>query len=219
MDRPLSLLVFLLVGVFAAPNGRAQDRTDLQVSVGPIFTLTGIGLSSNVRITPQFSASAEFSVLPFPSVEVEIEDLEYDLDPGAYSILLLGHYHPGAGNFAIGAGVMFGGYGLEGVATPSEPVEVGGTTYQPEELGEVTGDFALGGPSVLLEVARRGTGFNVSLGVLIPASSRAEWTVTGMAADDPDFQEDVDLELEEIEDELQRLPVLPYFRIGYQFGL
>ncbi|MEM6785716.1 MAG: hypothetical protein AAF624_18495 [Bacteroidota bacterium] len=81
------------------------------------------------------------------------------------------------------------------------------------------GDFALGGPSVLLEVARRGTGFNVSLGILIPASSSAAWTVTGVAATDPDFQDDEDQELEEIEDELQREPVLPYFRIGYQFGL
>ncbi|MEM6785715.1 MAG: hypothetical protein AAF624_18490 [Bacteroidota bacterium] len=129
-------MVFL-VGALAAPHSRAQPGTDLQVSVGPVFTLTGLGLSGNVRVAPRFSASAEFSWLPFPSIEAEIEDLDYDLGPNAYSILLLGHYHPGAGNFALGVGVMFGGYTLEGVATPKEPVEIGGTTYQPEALGEV----------------------------------------------------------------------------------
>ncbi|MEL6445655.1 MAG: hypothetical protein AAFQ86_15610 [Bacteroidota bacterium] len=219
MSRSLCLLVLLLASILVAPSSRAQGGGDVQVSVGPVFTLTGLGLSSNVRITSRFSASAEFSVLPFPGIDVEIEDLDYDLDPSAFSILLLGHYHPGAGNFAVGGGVMFGGYSLEGVATPTESVEIGDETYAPNEVGRVLGDFSVGGPSVLLEVARRGAGFNVGLGVLIPATASADLTAEGPVADEPEFQADLEQELDEIEDELRRVPVLPYFRIGYQFGL
>lgn len=214
----LALSAVLTAAAFA-PTADAQT-IGARYSVGPLLTSTGFGVSGSARFSERFSASAEFSLAPTPDVDIDdIEGLDYSFDLSVRSLVVMGHYHPFGGGFALGLGGFFGGYGLEGSATPTESVFIGDEEYTPQELGTVTGDFSVGGPGLMLEIGRRGTGFNIGLGLVVPASTSAALSVSGVVGDDPAFRENAEAEVEDIEDTLAVVPVLPYLRIGYLIGL
>ncbi|MEM1116987.1 MAG: hypothetical protein AAGJ11_10810 [Bacteroidota bacterium] len=213
-------VLLLVLAVLVLP-ARAQAPGAVEPSVGIALTGTGIGVGGTIQATSTFSVSAEVSAVPFGlGIDLgEIEDLRYETDLQAFSVTVMGHVHPFGGGFALGAGAYIGGYGLDGTAEAEDDVEIGDGTYTPDELGTITADIRLGGPAAVVEIGRRGRGVNVGLGVAVPARPRVELAFSGSAAQDPDFQQDVDREVEDIEDELGVVPVLPFLRLGYQFGL
>ncbi len=204
---PLALLLALTV--------QAQPA---RFSIGPQLSTLGIGLSGSYRLHRNLSVSAEANILPLGTVEFEEDDLSYEGDGQASGGLLLVNLHPGGGNFSVGAGLFVGGYELDGTATPSEPVELGGQTYLPGEVGNVVGEFWARGPVPIFMLGWRGRGFNFGVGVTTGYDARAELTVTGPAATRQDVRESVAREQQNIEDGFKKVPVIPYLRIGWQFG-
>ena len=219
----------LLLGGFAlaalAP-ARAQDAPEVQLSAGPVLTATGLGAGGTARVTPRFSASAEVGGLPFGiGLDLgDIEEVDYTVDLTVWSLTLMGHVHPLGGGFALGGGLFLGGYGLDGTGTPEGTVQIGDETYTAEEIGTAFAEFRIGGPAPVLEVGRRGRGVNVGVGVVLPVAVRVDVRFDGPLADDPAFQAALDAELQNIEDAIEEsdlifVDVLPFVRLGYQFGL
>ena len=211
MRRALLLPFALLFALMA----QAQPA---RFSIGPQLSTLGVGLSGSYRLHRNLSISAEASVLPLGTMEFEEDDLTYEGDGQARGGLILVNLHPGGGNFSIGAGLFVGGYELDGTATPSEPVELGGQTYQPSEVGNVVGEFWARGPVPVFVLGWRGRGFNFGVGVTTGYDAKVDLRVTGPAANRQDVRESVAREQQNIEDELKKVPVLPYLRIGWQFG-
>lgn len=218
-----SALYLLLFGLLlAAPRlCQAQGPSHMQFSLGPTLTGTGIGIGGTAKFTPKFSASAEFNTAPFsPSLDLDdVEGVSYAVDLKVRGLSLMGHYHPFGGGFALGAGLLFGGYGLDGTGVPLGSVEIGDETYSAGELGTATAEFRLGGPAPVFELGRRGRGFNVGLGVILPVRASVDVAFTGPVTDDPAFQASLEQELGDIEDEIKIISALPFFRIGYQIGI
>ena len=199
-----------------APAINAQDLT---ISLGPQLSTFGIGLAGDVKISDTFGVSAELNFLPMGNYDAEIDDVEYAFDPNFRSFILMANYFPGGGRFGLGAGVMLGGYGLKGeYSEPNGQIDIGGTNYPSAALGTLTGDFEIGGPSLALQLGWRSAGFNFGLGVFTFNSS-ASIDASGPLGSDPTFRADVDREIEMAKDDLEVIPVIPYLRIGYQFGI
>lgn len=208
-------LLCLFACLMALP-ARAQHSP---FSVGPQFSSLGFGVGASYFAAPQISFSAEASLMPVLSPAVEISGVDYDAEIRIGGGVLLANYHPGSGRFSLGAGVLVGGYGLEGTATPTEPVVVGGREYQPEEIGRLDGTLSVRGPRPTFLLGWRGEGLNFGLGVTGGYAFRFNLEANGPAASSAEFRQRVEQERQEIQDRLKRMPVLPYFRLGWQFGL
>lgn len=208
---PLVLLAALLI----APSTWSQPA---RFSIGPQLTTLGVGVSGAYRISPRLSLSAEANLLPIGSQSAEIDGVDYDADVQVRGALLMANVHPGGGNFSLGAGLLIGGYGLDGTATPTEPVEIGDDTYAPQEVGMLVGTFSVGGPRPTFLLGWRGRGFNFGLGATVGYASSVAFEVTGPAAARQDMRDSVEQQRQEIEDAIKKVPVLPYLRIGWQFG-
>lgn len=212
MSRSLLLLASLL----SVPCLTAQHAA---FSIGPQATTLGLGLSASYRLHPSVSVSAEANVFPPISATVDEDDLRYEGDGRARGGVLLVNLHPGGGNFSVGAGLFVGGYDLDGTATPTRPVEFGGQTYQPEALGSVVGEFRARGPVPVFLIGWRGPGFNFGVGITTGYDAQVNLTVTGPAANQEDVRASVAKERQRIEDDLKKVPVIPYLRLGWQFEL
>lgn len=220
---PFSYRGFLCVALLTSPLLAHAQPDALEFSVGPTFSLTGLGLGGTAKFIPQFSASAEISTaLISPAFDIgEIEEVDYNVELSIWSFTVMGHYHPTGGSFALGAGLYVGGYGLDGTGIATERITIGETTYEAAELGEAAAAFRLGGPTPVIEIGRRGRGFNVGIGAIIPINTKVDLAFPGNTlSPDREAQLEADLETEisDIRDDLRFIPGLPFFRIGYQFG-
>lgn len=208
----LALLVITLVPVTA--SGQVVG-----VFVGPQISGLGIGASAHAKFT-QFSVSGEFGIIPINSFDLESDDIEYEIDTKMGGGLLMANFHPGVAGLAFGAGVLIGGYNASGDAIELEgEVEIGDGQYQAVELGTLAGNLDFGGPAPAIMLGRRSGGFNIGVGVAFTGSPKFRLDVTGAIADDPQFQADLEVERKNAQEELNKLPVLPMFRLGWQFGL
>ena len=93
---------------------------------------------------------------------------------------------------------------------------MGPTTHQ--DIGNLTGSFDFGGPAPAFMVGRRSGGFNLGVGVALTGRPQVNLTATGALSEDPQFQADLDREVQAAQAELDRIPVMPLIRLGWQFG-
>lgn len=211
MRISLSVVIVLLVAV---SSSAAQN-----IYVGPEIGVIGIGASAEVDFG-SFSASAEAGMVPVNSVRYEQSGTEYLLDTQTFSGLLLANFKPGGGSFAIGAGLYFGGLNGDGEAQDvGLGYAVGDNLYSASEVGEMQVELEFGGvaPAVMLGV--RGSGFNFGLGVAFTGQPEYRMMATGPIRNDPQFLDDVEIELEDVVDVFDKIPVMPLLRIGWQFGV
>ncbi len=211
MPRALLLLAALLM----LPTAHAQTGAR---SLGPQLSTLGVGLSGSYRLSRLLSVSAEANLLPTLSASYDVDGIDYDADAQVRGSLLLVNLHPFGGTFSVGGGLFFGGYELDATATPAEPVEIGGDTYQPEEIGTLDGVFSARGPIPVVMLGWRGRGFNFGVGVTTGYAAKVELTASGPYASRPEVQESLEEERQDIEDQIREVPVLPYLRLGWQFG-
>lgn len=218
----LVLRGLLCIAFLTAPLLTHAQPIDPEFSAGPIFSLTGLGIGATAKVVPQFSVSGEFTTaFVSPPIDLgDFEEVDYDVDLSIWSFSLMGHVHPLGGSFAIGAGLYIGGYGLEGTGVANEEITIGDNTYQAAELGEAVAEFRLGGPTPVFEIGRRGKGFNVGIGVIVPINTKVDLTFPdNTVPNQAQFEADLEAEISEVRDELRFIPLLPFFRIGYQFGV
>ena len=179
----------------------------------------GPGITGSVYVTDNFSASLDLNILPLPDWRGIIDGVKYELSPTVRGGLMLLNYHPFATKFSLGVGMLFGGYTLDGQSTENNGTfSLGNQTYPASLVGTLTGTFESNRPTLALQIGWRGKGFNASFGIS-PFNTSANLTASGPAGSNPVFQNDVEEEIDRIKNEIERFPLLPYIRIGYQFSL
>ena len=194
-------------------------------SIGPELTSTGVGIGFTAKVTPQFGFSAEATTvgsLANQLLETYGDDaLDFDgditTDISVSGLILVGSFYPFGRTFSIDAGMFWGGYNFVIAVTPSEGVEFGGTTYTPEELGLVELEANIGGPSPILMFGWHGRGLNLSVGAYVN-NLTYELSVDGLIANDPTFEQDLQAEIDTQSEDFSSFPVVPFFRLGFQFG-
>jgi hypothetical protein len=189
------------------------------VYVGPQIGLLGIGAGVEVDVGP-VSFSGEASFLPLTSVAYEQSGTEFEMDTKTFSGLVMVNFAPTPGRFYIGAGVLIGGITADGGARRLRgQVEVGDGRYPATEIGQFNVAFEYDGVAPAAMIGLRGAGINVGLGVALTGKPVYTMTATGSLRNDAQFMVDLETETNNVQEHLDKIPLMPLLRIGWQFGV
>ena len=157
-------------------------------AIGAKAGTLGIGGELTTNLAPDVHLRAGVQGLGF-DFEAEFDDIDYDVDVDLLNPMLVLDWYPFSGSFRVSAGVVFNNSDISLEATSSQPIEIGGSTYDPADLGSIRGS-----PNVTLRA-------------------------TGPFANDPALLADLALEEEEIEDDLDVVRLYPVlsFTLYYRF--
>ncbi len=177
----------------------------------------------------QISESASFRVGAFfLSLEREekVDTITYDLDVSLKWMPVLIDWNPGGSIFRMSGGLLFNRSSVNASYIPDFSVEIGGHTYTPDNVGEVTGKIKMqpvspylgiglgrpvtgnSGVRFILDAGIAFTGFTVNLGHIGGELSPAL---------EEQLQEDLDAEADSLEDTLDDLSVYPVFSAGLYY--
>lgn len=194
-------------------------------AIGAKAGTLGIGGEIVTDLVPDVHLRGSFQWLDF-GFDTEFDDIDYDVDVEFLNPMLVLDWYPFSGGFRISAGVLFNGSEIDLEATSDEPVEIGGTLYDPSEFGSIVGksDFddvapyvGIGFGNPLSSAGR--WGFTADAGVAFIGSPNVSLRATGPFADNAGLLADLAEEEEEIEDDLDHLRLYPVlsFTLYYRF--
>lgn len=126
----------------------------------------------------------------------------------------------------IGGGFLVKPDGIALSATPTEPQDIGGEQYAPEEIGTLRGGLQTTdrAPYALIgfgkHVSRR-AGLTLDLGVAFLRDTRVTLdSEGGTLSDDPSFRQQLDAQARSFEDDLPRyLELWPMVSLGFRIGI
>lgn len=225
--RPLTLAAALAFGVLwvlvgPAPTAAQEGSEGLNPSVGGTIGTPGLGIEAGVRPWERFGFRLGLSWIPYEH-DIEEDDVTGTISPPSPITRLTADFFPMAGAFHLSLGLHNYSGGLSGRAVPLEGIEVNDREYSPEEIGVFTARVwgRQTAPFVGLGWQSRSGRIQpyVDLGVLLTGSPKVRVHVSGVIADDPQFQEDLDAEIRELEDELSSFRVFPHLSFGLRFGI
>jgi hypothetical protein len=175
----------------------------------------GIGGDLTTNLVPDVHLRAGVQWFEL-DVDMEIDDIDYDVDLTLLNPLLLLDWYPFAGDFRISAGVLLNASDIDLEATSADAIEIGGSFYEPEEFGSIRGgsDFEEIAPYIGIGFGNhlsqdRRWGLSADIGVAFVGSPNVDLRVTGPLADFPPLLADLAEEEREIEDKLDKYKFYP----------
>jgi hypothetical protein len=215
MRRLLTLIAFL--AVVASPAAA-------QWSLGP--QVGGLGVGGSVTRTTLLgfvSFSGEYSFAPVGATVVNLEGVEYRLEPAVAGGTAFVNLHPFGSSFSLGAGYLFGGYQADaGLPADAGAYVLGGDTYTVDAYGPLTGLFELKGPVPAFMIGWRGAGFNFGLGIALTEAA-VSLAASGPLSSEPAFVAALERERLDLQNALQielfGLSGIPLIRLGWELGL
>jgi len=205
----------LLAGAAIILLPAAAAAQDYTIFAGPKLSTLGAGGEIGVELNEHVSVRASGTVFQYDFNET-LDDIDssIELDLGAVGVQL--DYFPFGNAFFVSGGVFSNLNDVNTSAQPSGPVEIGGTTYQPAEVGRITGngDFADIAPYLGIGAAW-GLGdsgnwqFVAEAGAYFQGEPEITYSATGQLANDPNFIADLQAEAASAEEDLDRLATYP----------
>ena len=221
MKKFLFSLVAIAVMAGFANVARAQGGLALGLKVGTL----GPGVELTGYLIEDLNIRGGFNYLPY-SYEFEEDGINYDADLTMQTGLILLDWHMFGNNFRFSAGVVINDNELEATGDTSEPEEIGSNLYTPSEVGTIKGTATFDqvapyvgigyGNAVADDVS---LSFIFDLGVIFQGTPDIEISSDGSLANDPQFQEDLKEEEQDIQDEADAFKIYPVlaFGIAYYF--
>lgn len=212
------LWTVVLIGLSTALPASAQDMGG-SIEIGTL----GLGARFAVTLGPQVVLRTGAGFEPF-SLRADESDVVYDLDVPNPSFSTLLDWHPGARAFRLSGGIYYFTDDVKAKATPDRPVEIGDHEYDGSQIGTLIGDLGTRrfAPYVGIGVGnstRLGTTFALDLGLAFHGTPDVHLRATGPIRDDPTFQADLDQELQEVNDDIERFKAYPVLTLGIGFGI
>ena len=199
------------------------EREGLGLGVGVAYSPLGSGLELYWQINDYFALRGATGKADESMDDEEYDDIEYDADVELDSQALTLDIHPFGGTFfiAVGQAKLDNLIGLVGQL--SQPVEIGNTTYNPDDIGSLNAALDISGSVPYVSLGWRGVepGFTVSfeLGAASIDSPDALLSVTcgDAIAGTPQcdqLQADAEIERGNLEDDASDLDFWPFARLG-----
>jgi hypothetical protein len=210
-------LSLMIAAISIAVPAKAQDA-GLAVHVGSM----GVGADAAVMVHHNIGLRASGNYFPF-DINFNSSGVDYNLEMPSPQFLLLADLYP-TGSFRVSAGLMISSTSFDLTGELDGPVDIGGTTYTPAEVGNLTGTIETRDVSPYIGIgfgnptANR-VGFFVDLGVAFHGNPEASAAADGPVASQPGFQQDLDREVQEIQDDVEDVIVYPVLSIGISIGL
>lgn len=214
-----ALAAALICGALTMPTAAPAAGVAADLHAGTL----GFGLGATLQVTDSLNARLGFNTARF-SDDLTESDIDYDVDLEWDTFYALADWHALYGGFRVTAGLMRNGNQLEGVASSSGTVEIGGTLYRLDQVGELKASvefddvapyFGVGWGNAFNRGSR--VRLNLDLGVLVQDSAKASLTQVGGVVTVE--RGDLDREEQQLEDDLDEFDLYPVISlgIGYRF--
>ncbi len=218
MTRAL-ILAACLVAVAGAAEAQTRSRS-------PITAALNLG-------TPGVGVEAQLSLGPVFVVRGGIDTLGYDLDQSFDGVDYSGRFdfdtvsafvdvHPFANAFLISGGVYVGERTIGLNARPSVPLDIGGQTFTPGQIGTLSGAIKLSDVAPFVGVGfddafyrESRWGFRAIAGVAWSEAPEVALTSTGGSlSNDPTFRARLEQEARDISAEAEDKGIFPIVQLG-----
>ena len=202
--------------VMAAPL-RAQN-----IGVAGHASTLGVGGEVTLGLSPQLGVRGRVSVQPWePNRIIDEVDVTASFSSPVYSGFV--DFYPFGGSFHLTGGLVHFSAPITLFGTPVAPVEVNGSMYDPSQIGDVEVEvqtkerapyagIGFGRPSGY------GFGMFVDMGVVFQGEPTLNVQFDGPFANDPTFQQNLDVEIAQVEDDISSFKYYPVLSIGLRFG-
>ena len=221
--RSIGAALLLAGAAGASYADESSERDGLGLGVGVAYSPLGSGLEVYWQINDYFALRGATGKADESMDDEEYDDIEYDADVELDSQALTLDIHPFGGTFfiAVGQAKLDNLIGLVGQL--SQPVEIGNTTYNPDDIGSLNAALDISGSVPYVSLGWRGVepGFTVSfeLGAASIDSPDALLSVTcgDAIAGTPQcdqLQADAEIERGNLEDDASDLDFWPFARLG-----
>jgi hypothetical protein len=213
------LLLAVLV-VIALPAGAHAQTIGIGVRAGTL----GLGPEASARLTDNIGVRGGIGVIPVEPGG-SFGDIDYTIQPASPLINVGLDFHPGAGGFRLGGGLLFISKNTTMEAEYTGTVEIGGRVYQGSEVGELRAalDHGSAAPYLTLGFGRttaRGMGLFLDLGAAFLSEPSLTLTATGHATQSEQFRDDLERQRQQSEEDARTyLRILPILSVGLRFGL
>jgi hypothetical protein len=181
----------------------------------------GLGADVAVQVHRNLGLRAGGNFFPF-GVNFTASDVSYNLDLPSPQFMVLADLYP-TGGFRISGGVMISSANFELTGVLDGPVNIGGTSYSPAEVGNLTGALETRDVSPYIGIGfgnpvSSRVGFFLDLGVAFHGSPQASVRVDGPISAAPGFQQDLDREIQDVQDDVESITVYPVLSVGFSIG-
>ena len=217
MKRTLSLAALALGGA-----GAAHAQTNLAISVG-IGTTGGI-VEAQAELTPNIQLRGGYNYFQY-GADDSYDDIRYNGDLDLSTVGAFIDFRPFGGSFIITGGAYFGEKTQNLTAEPGQTYQIGGQTYSSAQVGTLTGSADLEDTAPFVGLGWDTTfqgdgnfGFKFIAGAMFTGSPDVELTSTGGSlSNDPNFQQQLATEEQNLEDDVDKFKVYPVVQAGLTF--
>jgi hypothetical protein len=219
MTRNASIHAVLALALLLAPSSAAG-----QIGVAARGGTLGIGAEAALGLSDRLVLRGGVGLQAF-DVSTTFDSVAVDLElPDSWYNVGIDLYLNGA--FRVGAGILFKSDDPRVTGTLEGPVDIGGRTFTPEEIGTLTGvlDSREHAPYVLLGFGKH-TDAGLGLSLDVGAAFTGDPDVTldaqgGTFSDQQELQSRLDQEAQDFEDDMRTyLRIWPILSLGVRLGL
>ena len=219
-------------------------QADPELAIGGGIGTPGANVEAQIALNDLFGLRGGYNYLAY-STDDTFDDIAYDaeLDMQTFGAFL--DVRPFSNSFIVTGGAYFGDKKIDAIARPTTSVEIGGTFFTPEQIGELdmTGDIGSTAPfaGIGFDTTFQGDGnigFKLIAGAMFTDSPAITLTAEGgdiCAFEDPVqaaaceadpaaqtaalvvFQAELEQERQNLEDDIEDFKVYPVLQAGLTF--
>jgi len=210
------LAAAVAVAVFAASAADAQT-----LSVGLNVGTPGVGVQASAKVNDMVVIRGAIDGVSI-SHDEDYSDIDYDGKAKLFTGGLFADLHPGGSAFFVSGGAYVGKRKINLRAQPTAPVEIGGQTFTPAQVGRLDGEAKLSNvqPFVGLGfdntfVGERGWGFRALAGVAFSKRPDVDLVASGgTLSNDANFQARLAAEEAEARRDAKDFRYFPVLQVG-----
>ncbi len=195
------------------------------LALGVTASTTGFGPELQVRVLPRLVLRGGYNWFQF-GVDDEYDGIDYDADLNLSNFIVGANIHPFKNGFFIGGGAFIGDKSVDLTATSSDgTLEIGDEVFDAADVGTLNGEVELRQVAPFAGLGYDNTfsggrlGFKAMVGVLFTGSPDATLTADGALADDPDFNAQLENEVQSLEDDIEDFKLYPLLSLGLSVRL
>ena len=212
MNRVVTALIFVL---------GASTAHAVEVAAGVNISSLGPGASVTFGINDRFNARLGYNAADIDETFTE-DGITYDADLDIGGTSLLVDWHVTGGTFRVTGGIILNDIELNANALLSGPVDIGGTTFTPTQVGSLRGSIDFDSTAPYIGVgwgnavaSGKGFSFAADLGLMYTGEADVELTQVGGTVAIP--QANIDAEEANVENELDDYEFYPILRVGVAY--
>jgi len=192
-------------------------------AIGAKAGTLGIGGELTTSLLPDVHLRGGVQGLGF-DFQAEFGDIDYDVDVDLFNPMLVLDWYPFSGKFRVSAGIVFNNSDIRLDATSSQPIEIGGSVYNPADIGSIRGESDFDGVAPYIGIGFGNPlssdgrwGFMTEAGVAFIGSPNVKLRATGPFANNPALLADLAQEEEQIEDDLDAIRIYPVLSMALYY--